>query len=123
MKQWMILAALVAASGTAGAQQIWRCGNSYSQQPCPGGRAIESVEPAQPADAARAEASARRDAERADAMERARLEQERRAQRYVVVEPSPAASQSKKHPAARHVPRRPEPPASPFSWIGRPPRP
>ena len=35
----LLAAVLALASPWAAAQTVWRCGNSYSQQPCPGGTA------------------------------------------------------------------------------------
>src|SRR5687768_7219061 len=39
----IVLAALALAACSTGAQQVYRCGSSYSQQPCPGGTAVETM--------------------------------------------------------------------------------
>ena len=80
MQKILSIAALCLAAGgwiaPAAAQAIYRCGNSYSQQPCPGGTLV-------PADDARSEdqrsqtsLASKRDAQAADAMEKARLKEE-----------------------------------------------
>ena len=44
MKRWAILAALCIAS-MAGQAQVYRCGNTYSQEPCKGGREVDVTPP------------------------------------------------------------------------------
>ena len=44
MKRWAILAALCIAS-MAGQAQVYRCGNTYSQEPCTGGREVDVTPP------------------------------------------------------------------------------
>ena len=89
---WMTLL-LAAACGPAAAQQVWRCGNSYGQQPCAGGAVLGAgaTAPAS-ADAARAAANTKRDAQLADKLEKERLAREARAPKAVIPpEPRPAA--------------------------------
>ena len=62
---WITLL-LAAACGPGAAQQVWRCGNSYSTQPCAGGSSFEAVPAPSKAEAARAEKAALLDAKRAD---------------------------------------------------------
>jgi hypothetical protein len=72
----MALAAFAAALPAA-AQGIYRCGNNYSQQPCPGASQLESPPPAPSAQAqAQSREATQRDARAADAMEKARLKEE-----------------------------------------------
>lgn len=60
---------------------IWRCGDSYGVQPCPGGRTVgEAAAPPTPAERAQAAAAARRDAHLADGLEDDRRRREALAQ-------------------------------------------
>jgi hypothetical protein len=70
---------LAAAAGAAHAQTVYRCGNTYSQQPCAGARTVAVEDARTPQQAAQSTASTRRDADLADAMEKQRLEEEKRA--------------------------------------------
>ena len=72
--------ALALAATGAHAQGIYRCGDSYSQQPCAGGQPVTAAPPA-PAEAERARslAATRRDAALAGSMEKDRLRQEAQA--------------------------------------------
>jgi hypothetical protein len=81
----ILAAALALASPGAGAQTVWRCGNSYSQQPCAGGTPVDVSEPATSRFVATPVAST--DAKLAAQMERARLEQERNAPKALVIGP------------------------------------
>ena len=71
------LAAMLALPSPADAAgPAWRCGNAYSDTPCPGGRRIDAI--AAPDEGARraADEATRRIEARADAMERDRLHAE-----------------------------------------------
>ena len=88
----LLLAALSLAACCAGAQTVYRCGSSYSAQPCPGATALDVTDQRPPADAARAGKVASDDWKRAEAMEKARLAQEKNAPRALVIgqkEPPP----------------------------------
>jgi hypothetical protein len=99
MRASIVIAVLAAACGSAAAQQVYRCGTSYSQQPCPGATPVAmTTDSRAPSDAARAAAAARTDAKRADAMEQARLAQEAKAPKAIVMASAPEASAA---PAAR----------------------
>lgn len=78
---------LLAASGAA-AQTVYRCSNSYSQEPCPGGRAVDVSDKVLAGDAKNAGRAAASDQKRADALEKARLEQEKNAPKAVVIGPA-----------------------------------
>ena len=88
----IVLATLVAVAGSAGAQPVYRCGNSYSQQPCAGGTALPPTVTPSSADAAQARTAAQADARRAEAMEKARLAQERQAPKALVIGPPQGAA-------------------------------
>ena len=44
MKRWALLAALCIAS-EGGQAQVYRCGNTYTQEPCKGGREVDVTPP------------------------------------------------------------------------------
>jgi len=60
----------------AAAQIIYRCGNSYSQEPCPGGSKVEAPLTPSTREQEAAREAARGDARTANAMEKARLTEE-----------------------------------------------
>jgi hypothetical protein len=60
----------------AAAQGVYRCGDSYSQQPCPGGSQVQADPVPSATERTRAREAAQRDAKTADAMEKARLKEE-----------------------------------------------
>ncbi len=69
----------LAASGwiaPAAAQNIYRCGNSYSQQPCPGGKVVPADDTRNADQRSQTSAASERDAKAGDAMEKARLKEE-----------------------------------------------
>jgi hypothetical protein len=66
------------ALAQAGAK-TWRCGSSYGDQPCEGGRALKVDDTRSEADRRAAEASTVRAEKRADQLERIRLSQEKEA--------------------------------------------
>ena len=78
MKPTFIAAALLALAlaPPAGAQTVWRCGNSYSTQPCPGGSVLAPEAPRPAADVAAAHQVAGREQQHASQLhaERARRE-------------------------------------------------
>jgi hypothetical protein len=91
----LVLATLLAAAAPwAGAQQVWRCGNSYSQQPCPGATAVAADDKRTPSEAAAGQRTAQDDLKRAEALQKMRLEQERNAPKAVVIASSPQAAAS-----------------------------
>ncbi|HSV46136.1 MAG TPA: hypothetical protein VLJ58_10120 [Ramlibacter sp.] len=80
MKSNKILAiamALLAGAGGAAAQGIYRCGSSYSQQPCAGSTTVAPAQEApSAAQQAQSQANTRRDAKLAHEMEKERLKDE-----------------------------------------------
>lgn len=79
MRKKLTALLLAAIAGASLAQSVYRCGNSYSQQPCAGGMAVAVEDERTPQQAAQSTASTRRDVALADAMEKQRLEDEKRA--------------------------------------------
>jgi len=98
-RHFIIAAALAFAGPWAWGQTVYRCGNSYGQQACPGGTAVDSADARTPADADRAAGVAAADARRADALEKARLAQEKNAPKAIVIEPQMPATPPEARPA------------------------
>lgn len=111
-KHFVIAAALALAGASGAAQTVWRCGDSYATQPCAGGKAFDASDPRTPADAARAGRAAQADAKRADAMEQARLAQEKNAPRAIVIggEAKPPQKQAKQEPGRKKAKKKPADP-------------
>ena len=89
------LATLIALP--AAAQGVYRCGDSYSQQPCPGGTLVQAAQIPTAAEQARAREATQRDAKTADAMEKARLKEEAKpASAYIPPAKGDAAPEAEK---------------------------
>lgn len=73
-----IVLTAVCVLGTATAQNIYRCADSYSHTPCPGGVLVDVADKRSSAQKTQADAATNRDAQSAEAMEKARLQQEQR---------------------------------------------
>lgn len=95
----LLLLVLALAGAAASAQTVYRCGNSYGTQPCAGGTAVDVGGARTPADAARAKEARLEDWKRAEAMEKARLAQEKNAPKALVIGPQepPAMPEAKPH--------------------------
>jgi hypothetical protein len=98
----LLCALLLAASPWAAAQTVWRCGSTYGQQPCEGGKAIATPAAPSAAEAARAAGTAKADAKRADEMEKARLAQEKNAPKPIAI--GPVEKAEVKQPAEKEKP-------------------
>jgi hypothetical protein len=72
----LVLVATAALSTSATAQKAYKCGDSYSQSPCPGAVQIETADPRTNAQKRQTDTAASRDAKSADALQKARLQQE-----------------------------------------------
>lgn len=101
----IFLIATGAVFTSAQAQNIYRCGDSYSQSPCPGGVAIDASDSRTRAQKAQTEAATQRDRQTADALEKERLKREEAAARTTPktnvtrvpkTEPAPPKSSKKK---------------------------
>lgn len=73
---WLLALATAAGAGPAAAEEIYRCGDSYSQKPCPGGKLVQVEDARSASQKSQTDQAARRDAHAADAMEKARLKEE-----------------------------------------------
>lgn len=72
MRQALLWIAASLASGMASAQNVYRCGNSYSQTPCADGRPVDVHDPRSAAQKADADVATRRNAKAAELLEKAR---------------------------------------------------
>lgn len=84
----------IAATSASAATPVYRCGNQYSQVPCPEGRIVEATDPRTAAQRAAARRVAEQERNRAAAMERERLARE------AASAPAGAASLSPAAPAS-----------------------
>ena len=89
----LLLALVLSLPGMA--QTAYKCANSYSQVPCPGGKALDTNDARSPTQKAQADQSTAQAAKMADKLEKDRLAQEKAA-------PSgkPAPATAAKEPAA-----------------------
>jgi hypothetical protein len=93
----IFIAAALAATLAYG-QNVYKCGNTYSQTPCADGKTVDVSDSRTPAQKAEADAATRRGAKAADAMERSRLREEAqlRAANRVAVGKPPTSADTKK---------------------------
>lgn len=94
----VVACALVLSPALAEAAPIYRCGQTYSQTPCPGGRLIDAADPRSAAQRAEARRTVERERQLAVQMERDRQQQEAGAPKALATgvdakAPPPAASQ------------------------------
>lgn len=73
----LFIAASALSTGAAG-QNIYKCGGSYSQTPCPGAVTLDVTDTRTPAQKKQTDMAASRDAKTADRMEKARELQQRK---------------------------------------------
>jgi len=87
-----LLISLFTVSSGLQAQNIYKCGNSYSQTPCPGASTLNLVDARDAAQKSQSDAATRRDHSLAEALEKDRVAQEKIAAiRPPVAEPVVAA--------------------------------
>ncbi|MDP3700481.1 MAG: hypothetical protein Q8R72_06205 [Hylemonella sp.] len=72
----LVAVTLLALSLPAPAQKVYRCGNSYSQVPCPDGQAIDAADSRTPEQRKAHDASVRHEKRNADTLEKTRLKDE-----------------------------------------------
>ncbi len=72
----LVLVALCAIQFKAHGQNAYRCGNSYSQTPCPGGVAVDTADNRSGAQKAQSDAVIQRDKATGDSMEKSRRQEE-----------------------------------------------
>ena len=109
MRKPLLLAASVLTSSLfsaffsvpAGAQTTYRCGNSYSQQPCPGGTVVDTADPRTSAQKTQAEQATQRDAKLASELEKSRLQKEKNRSGDGLPGAAPAIDKSAAQPQAK----------------------
>ena len=74
--RFLLLVFAAACVLPAAAQNVYRCGDSYSQQPCPSGKAVAVDDARTASQRAQTTEAVRRDAKTASDMEKARLKEE-----------------------------------------------
>jgi hypothetical protein len=67
----------LAPAAAQNASGTWRCGNTYTDQPCKGGKPVEVNDARSEADRRAADAATRRNEKRADELERSRVKLDR----------------------------------------------
>lgn len=77
---------LLLSPALTAAQTVYRCGNSYSQQPCPGASAIDASDSRTPEQRAAHVANVKQEKRAADALEKSRLQEEAAARRAAAAE-------------------------------------
>ena len=87
-----VLISLSACWVPAPAQDVYRCGQSYSDTACPGGIVVVTADPRSAAQRAQTDAAIRRDTKMAHSMEKDRLKQEANAAPTIIVVPVPVSA-------------------------------
>lgn len=108
----MLLVVLCAASSGLQAQNIYKCGNSYSQTPCPGASTLNLNDAREPAQKLQTDDATRRDANSAEGLEKTRLAQEAAARvRLPAAQPVtvPAPKQNANNVVSKITPKRIKP--------------
>jgi hypothetical protein len=104
----LVAACALGAMQPAAAQGVYRCGDSYSQKPCPGGALVQTDDARSDGQRAAAREVAQRDGKAADAMEKARLKEEAKpAQAYMIPSTGEPAVEERK-PDAAVKPKKPQ---------------
>ena len=88
-------------------KNVYRCGGSYSNTPCPGGTVVPADDPRSAAQRAQTDAATRRDAKSAQVLEHERLKQEGKPVPAIILAPEPAASAADKPVAGKKL-KKPE---------------
>jgi hypothetical protein len=105
---------LAAAAGfswvaPAQAESVYRCGDSYSQKPCPGGKLVEVEDARSASQRSEAAQASQRDARTGEAMEKARLKEEAKPAHVAMPAPKPAeADDAAVKPVTTGKPKKPD---------------
>jgi hypothetical protein len=95
----------------AQAQNVYRCGESYGNTPCPGGTVVPTDDPRSAAQRAQTDAATRRDARSAQLLEQERIRRERKPAPAIILAPAPAdepAPSAADKPVAKGKLKKPE---------------
>jgi hypothetical protein len=93
---------------SAAAQGVYRCGGSYSQQPCPGGALVPADDARSDSQRKQTQDAARRDGKTAEAMEKARLKEEAKPVQAYLPPPAAEPAPEEKKPGAAVKPKKPQ---------------
>lgn len=112
----ILLIAIFAIPTRANAQNTYKCGNTYSQAPCPGGVAVESADSRSDTQKKEADRVTAQSAKAADALAKERIAQEARdrtnnanAATVIGAKPDPAASgETPKKPSVKKKKKKPD---------------
>ena len=99
---------LCSVSMTLQAQQVYRCGQTYSQIPCPGGREVNTRDVRTPKQRADARKAAVRDSVLAEELQKARQQEEAMAAAGSTPTQKPAKAKSEKPKAKKAKKNEPE---------------
>ncbi|MBU3738868.1 MAG: hypothetical protein FGM55_07935, partial [Rhodoferax sp.] len=72
----LLFVAMIPIGTRVVAQNVYRCGNSYSAQPCPDGSRVDVADPRTPAQRQQAQDATERDARDAERLKQQRLKQD-----------------------------------------------
>lgn len=104
-----LLLALCATWSQAQVPNVYRCGESYSNQPCAGATMVPTDDARSPAQRAQTDAATKRDARSAQIMEAERLRLEGKpAQAVIPPAPAPVVTPAKDKPSAKGKLKKPE---------------
>lgn len=102
----LLILILLATVPWTRAEQIYRCGNSYSQQPCAGGTAIDADDKRSSEQRKAHDAAVRRERQEADRLEKERIKTEAAALRAARdAQPKGTGHEATKPPAAGTKPK------------------
>jgi hypothetical protein len=104
----LAFAAVCATALPAAAQNVYRCGDSYSQNPCPGGVLVPTDDARTAAQRSQTREAALKDGKAADAMEKARLKEEGKPVAAYMAAPAEPPTAETKKPAPLAKPKKPE---------------
>ena len=96
----LLLAGALGWSSPGAAETVYRCGDSYSQKPCPGGKAVPVEDTRSEGQRVQTREAAQRDAKVADEMQKARLKEEARSAKTTMPALKAEALQPPERPAA-----------------------
>jgi hypothetical protein len=100
----------LSAMHPAAAQGVYRCGDSYSQKPCPGGALVSADDARSDSQRKQTLDAAQRDGKAADAMEKARLKEEAKPVQAYLPPPTAEPATEENKPGAAVKPKKPKKP-------------
>jgi hypothetical protein len=114
MNRHLTIALLCAAAGwtapaaAQGTQSIYRCGDSYSQQPCAGGKLVAASDSRSAAQKSQTDHATKRDAKAAEEMEKTRLKEEAKPAPVGLPPAKPETPKDAPKPKAKGKTKKPE---------------